>query len=124
MTASTNPFPSTQLEWSFVDEMRTEGDAHGYVTPATKQLGFTLIHDRMVSETFFQRALADIGESVFDYGPVLSATDIFSAHFLESLDTTEKEILMPVVLQLVSRGDFPLHIWNIVGDDQVATRVA
>lgn len=124
MTSSANPFPSTQCESSFVDAMRTEGDANGYVTPASKLLGYTLVNGILVSETFFQRALADIGASVFNYGPVLSATEIFSAHFLESLDATEKEILMPVVLQLVARGDFPLHIWNFVGDDQVATRVA
>jgi hypothetical protein len=68
--------------------------------------------------------LDDIGVAAFDYRCNYKVTDIFSGEFLDSLNADERELLMPVVLQLIARGDFPLCIWTDGQDDEVTACVA
>ena len=118
MKTSTTPFPSALCEASYISYMREEGDANGYVTPANSLLGYMLINDVLVSETFAQLVLEDIGVADFDYRCNYKVTDIFSDDFLNSLEADERELLMPVVLQLIARGKFPLCIWTDPENDE------
>ncbi len=92
--------------------MREQGDPNGYVTPKTELLGYTLINDRIVPETFIQRVIHQIKDTTFVYGEVLRDVDIFDVNYLESLPDAEREILMAVVLQLIARGEIGLDVWK------------
>lgn len=113
------PYVSTLCEAANVAYMREVGDANGYLTPLAEHCGYTLIDGKLVPETFIQRVIGHISTSNFDYGVVLTKEDIFEADFLESLDAVEHSILMPVVLQLVARDDFPLNFWTELGADHL-----
>ncbi len=119
MTKTTTPFPTAMCEASFVNFMRSEGDANGYETPDKSLLRYTLINGEIVSESFMLLVLEDIGVAAFDYRCNYKVTDIFSSEFLDSLEADEQALLMPVVLQLIARGDFPLCIWSDSQEDEV-----
>lgn len=119
MTASTNLFPSTLCDAAMVAEMTEQGSNWGYMTPPPEHCGYSLINNQLVPEIFIQRVVEHIEGCDFQYGYVLSKEDIFDAEFLSSLDAQEHEILMPVVLETIARGDFQLNLWAaLVQDDE------
>lgn len=116
MTTTTAPYPHARCE------MR---DMTGYnlqVTHTPNHCGFTLIGDDLVPESFIQRVIYEHASTCFKYGEVLRMKDIFLPEFLDTLTVDECQVLMPVVLQLIARGDFPLHLQDAVGDDEATTR--
>lgn len=105
------PYPSAMCEPSFVAEMRAEGDANGHVTPEPEQCGYSLINGKLVPMTFKGRVADQLLGFQFPYGYVLGKEEIFNEDFLARLDANEHDILMPVVLELIALGDFPLNLW-------------
>jgi hypothetical protein len=79
--------------------------------------GYTLIDNLLVPETFIQRVISAIENCEFQYGTVLSKECLFDKEFLFSLDEREEVVLMPVVLQLVASGKFPLNLSSACDQD-------
>lgn len=118
MTASTNLFPSTPCETSYIEYMREEGDRSGYKTPLLEHCGYSLIANQLVPEIFIQRVIEQMHGGNYEYGLVLSKDDIFDSEFLSGLDAQEHEVLMLVVLEAVARGDFEMHLWTDPAADE------
>ncbi len=114
MTSTTAPYQSARCESR---DMTVKGLQLTY-TPYHS--GFTLIGDALVPESFFYSVIYQIGSTYFKYGKVLKMKDMFFPEFLDSLTADEREVLMPVVLQLMARGDFPLHHQDAGSDGRVA----
>lgn len=112
MTANNVPYISTSLNRAYVENLRAEGTANGYKTPDDKLLSYTLMGDSLVPEAFIQKVKSYVDGAMFTFGEVIGIDDIFDPEFLESLNDSERRVLMPVILQLVARGDFGVCIWT------------
>jgi hypothetical protein len=108
MIAAKKPFPSTRCE---ARDDRTFEAQHQYIGDDEKvRTGYTLIGDALVPESFIERVLRQMGRTYCIYGTVLKKERVFLEDFLESLTPEEHEVLMPVALELMARGQFPLHL--------------
>jgi len=112
MTYKTNLYPSTGCNAEYVEMMAREAAANDYKEIVLEKCGYTLIGTHLVPETFLEHVKAELENNMFDYGCVLSETYIFDAEFLASLDQDSRAVLMPVVLVLIERGDFPLNFFE------------
>jgi hypothetical protein len=71
---------------------------------------YTLVGDVLVSEAFIGRVSQYWGPFYYSYGGVLVEGDLFFGDFVEKLKPNERKVLMHVVLLLLARGEFPLHV--------------
>lgn len=109
------PFPSTRISADFVQVMTEEGDANGYNAPAAEHLGFTLIANRLVPETFIQAVQDRLKNFVFDYGSVLSPEFMFDKEFLEMLESDQLAAqLESIELNLLEGEEYTPR--EIIGD--------
>lgn len=108
MTVAKKPFPSTRCE---ARDFRTPELQYGNLSDANQErIGYTLVGDALVPESFIERVLHQMGPTYYTYGTVLKKEDMFLEYFLDSLTANEHEVLMPVALELMARGQFPLHL--------------
>ena len=108
MTATQKPFLSTRCE---ARDFRTGVVQQQYIDKVEQErTGYMLIGDALVPESFIERVLYQMGSTYYPYGTVLKENDLFLEYFLDSLTPEEHEVLMPVVLEIMTRGKFPLHI--------------
>lgn len=101
----TTPYASAMLNELDAAQLCKNNAANGYLTPRQEDLGYTLINDRMVPESFIQRVASELVDAPFCFEEVLRVIDIFEEEFLESLSALEREVLMPVVLHLLALGE-------------------
>lgn len=105
-------FTSTGCNAAYVEIMAKQAAANGHKEIAPEKCGYTLIGTHLVPETLLEQVKAELADTMFDYGFVLSEATIFSAEFLASLDQESRAVLMPAVLVLIERGDFPLNFFE------------
>ena len=55
---------------------------------------------------------AALEHALVNYGGVLSEGDIFEPAFLDSLDATQHDVLMPVVMHLIAQGSVPFNAFG------------
>jgi len=108
------------IDASLVEAMTEEGNNNGYDTPPKEYCGYALIDGRLVPETFIQLVATELQDCVFDYGFVLAEEDIFDQEFVDTLDEMEYAVLMPVVLQLIARDQFPVNLWALEKEEAAA----
>lgn len=108
MTVTNKPFLSARCE---ARDFRAAEKQHQYIADDEKErTGYTLIGDSLVPESFIERVLHQMGSTFYSYGTVLKKESMFLEYFLDSLTADEHEVLMPVALELMARGQFPLHL--------------
>lgn len=112
MSFKTKLFPSTGCNADYVETMAKQAAANGHKEIVLERSGYTLIGAHLVPKTFFEQVKAELADTVFDYGFVLSEATIFSADFLASLDQDARAVLMPVVLVLIEQGEFALNFFE------------
>lgn len=110
MTAITSLYPYVFCDAEMVEQQIEKGRKLGCKTPMPEQFGYSLIGDKLVPISFEQRVADQLLGLDFPYGRVLSQEDIFTEDFLARLDANEHEVLMPVLLELVARGEFPVDL--------------
>lgn len=108
MITATKPFPSTRCETR--DFRTAKKDRQVIANDEQEHTGYTLIGNALVPESFIERVLAQTDSTYYEYGTVLNKESMFLEYFLESLTPEEHEVLMPVALELMARGQFPLHL--------------
>lgn len=108
MTATNKPYPSTRCK--AIDYRTAEAGLQCIADDEKERTGYTLIGDALVPESFIERVLWQMSATYYPYGAVLKKEDMFLECFLESLTTAEREVLIPVALELMARGQFPLHL--------------
>jgi hypothetical protein len=108
MITVTKPFLSTRCE---ALDFRNAEKQHQYIADDEQErTGYTLIGDSLVPESFIERVLWQMGSTYYTYGTVLKKEHMFLQYFLDSLTTDELEVLMPVAMELMARGKFPLDL--------------
>lgn len=117
MNATQKPYPSTKFDPLMVEVLLNDDEAFGtYNVPRTYR-GFTLINDHIVPEKFILSVIAELKGHQFEYDLVRSKWDLFSVNFLASLTEIEDNVLMPVVLQIIARNEFP-KFYNTEADHE------
>lgn len=106
------PPPSVGCNAAYVASMAVQAQDNGYEPALDENSGYFLINGNLVPESFVTRVADQLGDSTFDYGGVLSEADLFGDDFLAHLDATERATLMPVVMHLIARGDFPFNVFG------------
>ena len=71
-------------------------------------VGYYAIDGHLVPYSFIDRLADHLVDFVFDYDVVLSPREMVGDEFWEDLDQAEREILVPCLLLLVERGQFPV----------------
>lgn len=75
----------------------------GYDVP-NGDYGYYQITGHAVPYSFVERLALRLRSRLFEYGKVLSPREIFGEAFLNTLDESEREVLMPCVLFLIEQG--------------------
>lgn len=109
---STQIFPSTRCNQVFLDEQRREALDNEYQMPDDQYLGYILINNKLVPESFVYLVKEELSETFFEFQHTLSEDCVFSKEFLASLHNTERDVLMSVLLILIERGDVMLNVWG------------
>lgn len=112
MGTFTNLYLSTGCDAAYVAAMAVEARDNGYEPALDKNSGYLLINGNLVPESFAANVADKLAGFTFDYGVVLNEADLFAPEFLESLDALERGVLMPVVMHLIARGDFPFNVFG------------
>jgi hypothetical protein len=116
-------YPATYCEGYDFRCKGTESVTDDFPDLASGKCRFTLIGDALVPDNFIQKVReACWGSCYYRYGHVMTEQDIFGASFLEELKPHERQVLMHVVLLLLSRQEFPLHVETAAGSD-IAVKV-
>lgn len=111
MTIAAHIYPTTFCDAETVAKQIKNALKKDGCTPILPgQFGYFLIDDKIVPLTLKDRAANQLLGLEFPYGRILGKEDIFSEDFLARLDANEHAVLMPVVLELIAQGDFPLDL--------------
>lgn len=110
MTAIANLYPYVFCDAEMVEQQIEKGRKLGCKKPLPEKFGYSLIGDKLVPISFDERVADQLLGLDYPYGYVLSKEDIFNSDFLDSLDVNEHAVLMPVLLELVARGEFPVDL--------------
>ena len=114
-----NEYPSTYCEGYDFRCKETASVMDDFPDLVSGKCRFTLIGDALVPDNFIQKVReACWGSCYYRYGHVMTEQDIFGASFLEELKPHERQVLMHVVLLLLSRQEFPLHVETAAGNDK------
>ena len=110
MTNINSTYPATScVSYDFTKEK--EGQWWGRIPDwQPEECRYTLVGDVLVSEAFIGRVSQYWGPFYYSYGGVLVEGDLFFGDFVEKLKPNERKVLMHVVLLLLARGEFPLHV--------------
>jgi len=108
----TNLYPATLLNAAFVAD-RNDDLVRSELEPKDhSRLGYFLINGLLVPFLFLEKIERDLDRcDGYEPGCVLSAEDLFSLSFLQSLDAQERDVLMPCVLMVIERGGFPVNMF-------------
>ena len=113
-----NEYPSTYCDGYDFRCKQTESVKDDFPDLVSGRCRFTLIGDALVPDNFIQKVReACWGSCYHSYGRIMTEQDIFPDFFLEELNPHERQVLMPVVLMLLSRHEFPLHVETAAGSD-------
>lgn len=112
MDTFSNLYSSTGCNADYVASMAAQARDNGYEPALDINSGYLLINGNLVPESFAANVADKLAGFTFDYGFVLNEADLFAPEFLESLDALERGVLMPVVMHLIARGDFPFQIFG------------
>ena len=112
-------FPSALVNPAYVETMAKEAEANGYKAIVPEQCGYVLVATRLVPLTFIERIKAELSDTYFNYGCVLSESALFGDSFLQSLNDDERAVLMPSVLILIERGDLGVNLFESAEDAMV-----
>ena len=112
MTTITTLFPSTSLNADYIEVMARETAANEYKEILPEKCGYVLVNKRLVPYPFLDRLKTELDGINFQYGFVLNERVLFKDAFLKTLDSDEREVLMPCVLILIERGDFEVNLFE------------
>ncbi len=113
-----NEYPSTYCEGYDFRCKETASVMDDFPDLVSGKCRYTLIGGTLVPDTFIQKVReACWGGLYYSYGHVMTEQDIFGPSFLEELNPHERQVLMHVVLLLLSRQEFPLHVETTAGSD-------
>lgn len=114
---NTHLYPHTLINSTQVSDFNDDLVRNGEDAKDPSKLGYFLINGHLVPFLFLKKLEVEFTRSVI-YEPdcILSAEDIFSEFFLLSLDSQEREVLMPCVLLIIARGGFPLNLFAEIDD--------
>ncbi len=108
----TTLFPSVGCNPAYVASMAEQARENGYEPALDKDSGYLLINGTLVPESLAAKVADQLTGFTFDYGVVLNEGDLFGDDFLTTLEATERAVLMPVVMHLIARGDFPFNVFG------------
>jgi hypothetical protein len=108
----TSLFPSVSLNADYVEHMAAEAEANGLKEINPEKCGYVLVDKCLVPLTFIARIKEELSDHQFDYGYVISESEMFEADFLQSLSEEERAVLMPCVLILIERGDLGFNLFE------------
>ena len=112
MNANTKLFTTVRLNADYVETMAKQAEANGYKAIVPEQCGYVLVATHLVPLTFIERIKAELSDTYFNYGCVLSESALFGDSFLQSLDDDERAVLMPCVLILIERGEVGFNMFE------------
>jgi hypothetical protein len=73
-------------------------------------LGFTLVNDNLVSNTFLEEVYFELQHTRLNCFDVTRVSDLFGKRFLDSLAEPEMDVLGECVLMLLERGEVPISL--------------
>jgi len=106
-----NIFPYADVDTGSIAALLQVAPSFASTTTPPKGLGFSLVKDILVSNTFMNEVSRELGSHLrlncFD---VTRVSDLFTCTFMESLTPLEVEVLGECVLMLINKGEVPLSL--------------
>lgn len=113
MTLRYSPNTTVRFDADSVYALAARAKAKGYRTTLDDDSGYLLMQQKLIPLSFLDLIEVQLKSMPLVYGDILSAESLFNAEFLDLLEADEREVLMPVVKELIEQGKVPFLVLRV-----------